>query len=66
MDPALIRGYSERIDNIQVSFAEREKVYQVKIQDFELQVQTFTSERKLLNDEIDSLKERETLLKREV
>lgn len=66
MDPAMFRSYSERIDNIQVSFVEKEKEYQVKISDLEVQVNALTQERTLLNDEIDSLKEREALLKREV
>eukprot|EP00347_Sterkiella_histriomuscorum_P012599 403367951 len=66
MDPALIRNYSERIDNIQASLSEKENEFRVKIQDLEVQVDSLKSERTLLNDEIDSLKERESLLKKEV
>ncbi|CDW75341.1 UNKNOWN [Stylonychia lemnae] len=66
LNPNLFKDMSERVDNLQISFAEKEKDFQIEINQLKINLQAYKQTKDMLLDEIDSLKENENLLKNEL
>jgi uncharacterized protein YlxW (UPF0749 family) len=57
---------NERVDNVQVSYMAKERELRQIIKDLEGKEHSLTEERKVMQDEIDSLKEAKDLLWKQV
>lgn len=60
------RDMTDRVDNINLQYIQKERECEVLTNEIQIKEQSFNQERKAMNEEIDSLKEREHLLKNQL